>query len=102
MARYGLVNHVFLCADEEYIVVLDLRQDRYFTFDATRTAALSPLSRLAGTAAGEENSISALELTVDEAAAPLLRQGWLLEVPAASKEATPVQSSPPRRNCSRA
>ena len=97
MARYGLVNHVFLCADEEYIVVLDLRRDRYFTFDATRTAALSPeLPGWPTPPPASDNSISALELTAEEAAAPLLRQGWLLEAPAASKAATPVQSSPPR------
>jgi hypothetical protein len=32
---------------------------------------------------------------VEEAAAPLRRQGWLLELPAASKEATPVELPPP-------
>ena len=41
MARYGLAKHVFVCADEEYIVVLDVKQDRYFTLEAARTAALS-------------------------------------------------------------
>ena len=43
MARYGLAEHVFVCGDEEYVIVLDLKQDRYFTLDATRTAVLAPL-----------------------------------------------------------
>ena len=42
MARYGLATHVFVCRDEDYIVVLDLKQDRYFALDAAKTAALSP------------------------------------------------------------
>lgn len=91
MARYGLARHVFVCADEEYVVVLDVKQDRYFTLEAARTAALAPLlpgwpARPAGGSSGDGP-----ELTADEAAAPLLRQGWLLELPAASKEATPAR-----------
>ena len=95
MARYGLAKHVFVCGDEEYVIVLDLRQDRYFTLDAHRTAALRPL--LPGWPAPRTggNSRAAPELAVDEAAAPLLRQGWLLELPAAAKEATPVHLPPP-------
>jgi hypothetical protein len=96
MARYGLARHVFVCADEEYVVVLDVKQDRYFTLEAARTAALAPLlpgwpARLAGGSSGDGP-----ELTADEAAAPLLRQGWLLELPAASKEATPVRLTSPQ------
>jgi hypothetical protein len=99
MARYGLANHVFVCADEEYVVVLDLKRDRYFTLDAARTAALgallpgwpaSPPSAPAGA-----DSTAAPQLSADEAAAPLLRQGWLLELPAAAKEATPVRLPSP-------
>jgi hypothetical protein len=91
MARYGLAKHVFVCGDEEYVIVLDLKQDRYFTLDAHRTAALRallpgwPAPRVGG------NSSAAPELAADAAAAPLLRQGWLLELPAAAKEATPVR-----------
>jgi len=91
MARYGLAKHVFVCADEEYVIVLDVKQDRYFTLDAATTAALVPLLpgwpavRTAGASPGNRQ-----ELAADEAAAPLLQQGWLLELPAPSKEATPV------------
>jgi hypothetical protein len=95
MARYGLAKHVFVCGDEEYVIVLDVKLDRYFTLDAARTAALRallpgwPAPRAGG------NSSAAPELAADEAAAPLLRQGWLLELPAAAKEATPVRVPPP-------
>jgi hypothetical protein len=95
MARYGLAEHVFVCGDEEYVIVLDLKQDRYFTLDATRTAVLAPL--LPGWPAPRVSGKSSEGpgLGADEAAAPLLRQGWLLELPAASKEATPVRLPSP-------
>jgi hypothetical protein len=94
MARYGLAKHVFVCRDEEYIVILDLKRDRYFALEAARTAALIPL--LPGWPARSPDKTGALpELTVEEAAAPLLRQGWLLDESAASKDATPVRLSAP-------
>jgi hypothetical protein len=99
IARYGLANHVFVCANEDYVVVLDLKQDRYFTLDAARTAALAPL--LPGWPAPTTRADSGADpnaapaLTADEAAAPLLRQGWLLELPAVSKEATPARLPSP-------
>ncbi len=95
MARYGLAEHVFVCGDEEYVIVLDLKQDRYFTLDAARTAALRPLLPGWPAPRGGGNSSVAPGLAADEAAAPLLRQGWLLELPAAAKEATPVRLPPP-------
>ena len=94
MARFGLARHVFVCRDEEYVVVLDLKRDRYFALEAARTAVLSPL--LPGwpvPSPGNSDAITAV--AVDEAAAPLLRQGWLLEQPAVSKEATPVRLPKP-------
>jgi hypothetical protein len=99
IARYGLANHVFVCANEDYVVVLDLKQDRYFTLDAARTAALAPLlpgwpaPTMSADPGADPNA--APGLTADEAAAPLLREGWLLELPAVSKEATPVRLPSP-------
>jgi Transglutaminase-like superfamily len=95
MARYGLAKHVFVCGDEEFVVVLDLKQDRYFTLDAHRTAALRPLLPGWPAPLASGNSSAVPELAADDAAAPLLRQGWLLELPAAAKEATPVRLPPP-------
>jgi Transglutaminase-like superfamily len=95
MARYGLAKHVFVCADEEFVIVLDVKRDRYFTLDAARTAALVPLlpGWPARAAAGRPGA--AEEPTADAAAEPLLQQGWLLEMPAPSKEATPARPPAP-------
>jgi hypothetical protein len=99
MARYGLAKHVFVCRDEEYIVILDLKRDRYFALEAARTASLTPL--LPGWPAPSPESRGGLpELAVEEAAAPLLQQGWLLDEGAASKDATPVRLPAPETDLS--
>ena len=92
MARYGLAGHVFVCRDEEYIVVLDVRQDRYFTLEAAKTAALGVEIR-GWPAAVPENAVPAN--VVDEIAAPLQRRGWLLTESAHPKDATPVRTQAP-------
>lgn len=91
MARYGLARHIFVCRDEDYIVVLDLKQDRYFALEAAKTALLGsvlpgwPGSAPTGAAVTEQSR-------VEEVAAPLVRRGWLLENPVDSKDATPVSA----------
>lgn len=92
MARYGLARHVFVCVDEEYIVILDVRQDRYFTFEAAKTAALAgevPGWPVSASESGVPSSV------VDEVAAPLRTRGWLLEASGESKDATPVRNTTP-------
>ena len=101
MARYGLARHVFVCRDEEYIVVLDLKQDRYFALEAAKTMPLGEV--LPGwpvTASAEGATASAS--TVEEVAATLVRRGWLLESPADAavcgapgKDAAPVTAPKP-------
>jgi len=94
MARLGLARHVFVCRDEGYIVVLDLKQDRYFALDAAKTAPLSlVLPGWPTSPAGEALPESAIA----QAVAPLVRQGWLLEGEAESKDATPVNTVIPER-----
>jgi Transglutaminase-like superfamily len=92
MARYGLASHVFVCRDEEYIVVLDLRQDRYFTLEAAKTAALRVATP--GWPASEPGSAVSSSI-VDAVALPLQRRGWLLAESRDSKDATPVQTPAP-------
>jgi len=92
MARYGLASHVFVCRDEEYVVVLDLRQDRYFTLDAAKSAALG--IEIPGWPALAPHGDSPAT-AVDAVAAPLQRRGWLLESPRDSKDATPVRIQAP-------
>jgi len=95
MARYGLAGHVFVCRDEETIVVLDLRQDRYFALEALRTAPLVPALPGWPATLPQGCPSPAPELPCEAAATPLLRQGWLLELPAAgAKDATPVRAAP--------
>jgi Transglutaminase-like superfamily len=92
MARYGLASHVFVCRDEEYIVVLDVRQDRYFTLEAAKTAALRvEIPGWPASAPGGDVPSTA----VDAVAAPLQRRGWLLEASRDSKDATPVRTQAP-------
>jgi hypothetical protein len=93
MARYSLARHVFVCRDEEAIVVLDLRADRYFQLDAPSTAPLAPL--LTGWPAGSSADPVPPEAAVAEVAAALLMKGWLLEGEALGKAATPVVVATP-------
>ncbi len=93
MARYGLARHAFVCRDEDYVVVLDLKQDRYFALEAAKTAALS-LALPGWPVAPPQGDVA--EGTVAQVAAPLLQKGWLLEADARdAKDATPVKIALP-------
>jgi hypothetical protein len=43
MARYALADHVFLCVSGEHLVLLDLKEDRYWALEASQTAGLASL-----------------------------------------------------------
>lgn len=101
MARYGLARNIFVCRDEDYIVVLDLKQDRYFALEAAKTALLGAM--LSGWPAAPSEGTAPAPTGVDEIAAPLLRRGWVLEESAPgtrgrvdSKDATPVVAPRPQ------
>jgi len=101
MARYGLARHIFVCRDEDYIVVLDLKQDRYFTLEAAKTALLGAV--LSGWPTSPAEVSATAPAAVAEVAAPLVRRGWLLEElvsgsagPADTKDGTPVVASRPQ------
>jgi hypothetical protein len=96
MARYGLATHVFVCRDEDYIVVLDLKQDRYFALDAAKTAVLSTVVP-GWPAAAQQATDAAVCGATEEALRPLLLRGWLLEESKGGKEATPVRRPRPER-----
>jgi len=94
MARYGLATHVFVCRDEDYIVVLDLKQDRYFALDAAKTAVLSTV--IPGwPVTVQQVTDAAVGGAADEALRQLLLRGWLLEESAGGREATPVRMPKP-------
>jgi Transglutaminase-like superfamily len=94
MARYGLARHVFVCRDEEFIVVLDLKQDRYFALEAAKTAPLGAVLPGWPAPPPPQGTVSSAK-AAEEVAAPLVRRGWLLEGSAGSKEATPVVAPTP-------
>jgi hypothetical protein len=88
MAGYGLARHIFVCRDGEHIVVLDLRQDRYFALEAARTSALT--AAVPGWPAPVPDSAPP-EAAIQQAATALVRRGWLLERSAGDwKDATPA------------
>jgi hypothetical protein len=93
MARYGLARHVFVCRDEEFIVVLDLKQDRYFALEAAKMAALGGV--LPGWPVTAPDHTPS-ESEIEAAAEPLRKQGWLLDVSVDTKEATPTRVRPPQ------
>jgi len=43
MARYALAGHVFVCLNGEHLVLLDLKEDRYWALEAAQTAGLGTL-----------------------------------------------------------
>ncbi len=90
MARYGLATHVFVCRDEDHVVVLDLKQDRYFALDAAKTAVLSTV--VSGwPVAAQQVTDAEVGSAAEEALRPLLHRGWLLEESTGGREATPVR-----------
>jgi hypothetical protein len=96
MARYSLAEHVFVCLNGEHLVFLDLKADRYWALDASRTAGLAPLVGgwpVAGSgAAATEDSLSEETIAVIDV---LKGRGLLAATPAPGKDATPVRAQPP-------
>lgn len=100
MSRYALAHHVFVCLQDEHVVFLDVRQDRYFTLEAAQTRALGALVRgwpmpahpaataaaFAGPATGDAGPSVVL---------PLVKRGLLMTEAAAGKDATPIQLETP-------
>ncbi|HEY6927824.1 MAG TPA: lasso peptide biosynthesis B2 protein [Steroidobacteraceae bacterium] len=89
MARYRLARHVFVCRDEDYVVVLDVKQDRYFSLEAAKTAIL-PSVVSGWPVTGQRPTGAVVEDAVERAVRPLLRQGWLVEESTDAREAMPV------------
>ncbi len=98
MERYSLAGHVYVCVSDEHVVLLDLRQDRYFALEAAATAPLSglvpgwPVRSLDAPVAGSSDPEQA-----EQIAAGLLEQGILTDEAAAGKDASPVRAARPAR-----
>ncbi|HEU4626206.1 MAG TPA: lasso peptide biosynthesis B2 protein [Steroidobacteraceae bacterium] len=93
MARYALANHVFVCLQDEHVVFLDVRQDRYFAFDAAQTGDLGRLVR--GWPRLPQHDSRTLGVAEAEVAGLLAKRGLLTEDTGVGKDATPVRIDSP-------
>jgi len=98
MARYALAEHVFVCVNGEHLVLLDLKEDRYWALEASQTAGLGPLVvgwPVKATASTEDadspspETMAAIEM--------LLGRGLLVDGIPPGKDATPVSAPVPKR-----
>ena len=98
MARYALAEHVFVCLNGEHLVLLDLKEDRYWALEASQTVGLGalvggwPVKSADPTASAEPPSPETL------AAIEVLRgRGLLTDSVPPGKDATPVAATIPAR-----
>jgi hypothetical protein len=88
MGQYSLAEHVFVCVNDEHVVLLDLKADRYWALEAAKTAPLGdlvpgwPVHPQAGAANDPGDA--------QEVAEALCDQGILSGPHARGKDATPV------------
>jgi Transglutaminase-like superfamily len=96
MARYALAEHVFLCLDGDHLVLLDLKADRYWALEASKTAGLASLVAgwpVTGAVSGAAEEAPSEEIT---AVIDLLRARRLLvDTSPPGKDATPVSATRP-------
>lgn len=93
MERYGLARHVFVCSSGDYVVMLDVRHDRYFALDKSKAA---PLDALVPGWPGRSTSLSGADTDLEPAlVSALLQRGMITETPGQGKDATPVRIPPP-------
>jgi len=99
MARYALADHVFLCVSGEHLVLLDLKEDRYWALEASQTAGLASLVH-GWPVTGQEGPVAAQSPAAVEAEAALevlQGRGLLTDSIPPGKEATPVSAVVPGR-----
>jgi hypothetical protein len=98
MARYALADHVFVCVNGEHLVLLDLKEDRYWALEASKTAGLGtlvggwpvkPTDSTAGAESPDPETAEAIEV--------LRGRGLLTNGVPPGKDATPVAATIPAR-----
>ena len=99
MARYALADHVFVCLNGEHLVLLDLKEDRYWALEAAQTAGLGVLvdGWPVGAPAGAQSTDSPSPETT-AAIEVLLGRGLLVQSIPPGKAATPVTATLPMRD----
>jgi hypothetical protein len=97
MTRYALAHHVFVCIQDEHVVFLDVRRDRYFTLRAEQTRALADVVRgwPIGDAANAAAMSAASEAVLGATLAPLLERGLLTGTEHFGKDAAPIELEAP-------
>jgi hypothetical protein len=94
LTPYALANHVFVCLQDEHVVFLDVRNDRYFALEAARTRGLDTLVR--GWPVPGESGFDAKQDLLESGLLDVLRsRGLLTDAQRAGKDATPIQCTPP-------
>jgi hypothetical protein len=98
MARYALADHVFVCLNGEHLVLLDLKEDRYWALEAAQTAGLGALVDGWPVAAPDEAPIAdPVSPEADGAIEVLKGRGLLTEGIPPGKAATPIAAIRPMR-----
>src|SRR5215475_4761035 len=100
MARYALAQHVFICLNGDHLVILDLKEDRYWALPLAQTNGVATL--VSGwpvpADAGAMDRSGASEASSPEtgAAIEILRErGILVAAEAGGKDATPITAIAP-------
>jgi len=98
MARYALADHVFVCLNGEHLVILDLKEDRYWALEAAQTAGLGALvDGWPVRASDGERSAESPSPETTAALEVLQGRGLLTEGVPPGKAATPVTATAPMR-----
>ena len=97
MARYALADHVFVCVNGEHLVLLDVKEDRYWALEASATSGLGAL--VGGWPVNGADATNAATPTPEtQAAIDVLRgRGLLTDSVPPGKDATPVIATTPAR-----
>lgn len=95
--QFAVASHVFLCVAGDYVVLLDLRRDRYWALEAVRTRGLGRIIR--GWPVSAPDQIPNAAAHGDMAGVRLLaEQGLLCADGDPGKDATPVALAPLARH----
>jgi len=94
MTPYALASHVFVCLQDEHVVLLDVRNDRYFALEAAKTRGLEVMVR-GWPVRAEGTATSLKELSNSGVIETLSERGLLTNGRPAGKDATPIQCEMP-------
>jgi hypothetical protein len=97
MARYALAGHVFVCVNGEHLVLLDVKEDRYWALEAAQTSGLASWVGGWPVAAPDEAGTEAPTPETEAAIEVLRGRGLLTDSVPPGKDATPVSATPPAR-----